>query len=189
MKYKELYKSGGVFTDIFASEYPDEYAAIFIDTPSEILDTYSVLKYGEREIIGAINDDNKDIIISSIICVNLHAWVKQAGVLGEEYDVLRPLIREIESTNNSSRDEQITNDIVHSNKFFNDVDYEGGRKENTDNQKGWQEEQTFTSVERGNRSPKLISEVIKEEIELREHNIKLKVIKDLINEITLTIYK
>ena len=115
--------------------------------------------------------------------------MKQAGVLGEEYDVLRPLIREIESNNKSSRDEQITNDIVHSNKFFNDVDYEEGRKENRDNQTGWQEEETFTSVERGNRSPKLISEVIKEEIELREHNIKLKVIKDLINEITLTIYK
>lgn len=189
MKYKELYKNGGLFTDVFASEYPVEYETIFIDTPSEIIDTYSVLKYGDREIIGAINDDNKNIIISSIICVNLHAWVKQAGILGEEYDVLRPVIREIESTNNLSRDEQITNDIVHSNKFFNDVDYEEGRKENRDNQTGWQEEQTFTSVERGNRSPKLISEVIKEEIELREHNIKLKVIKDLINEITLTIYK
>ena len=66
MKYKELYKSGGLFTDVFASEYPDEYAKIFIDTPSKTLDTYSVLKYGEREVIGAINNDNKNDIISSI---------------------------------------------------------------------------------------------------------------------------
>ena len=189
MKYKELYQSSGLFTDVFASEYPDAYADIFIDTPSFIIDAYSLAKYGEREVIRAINDTNKNVIISSVIGINLHAWVKQAGVLGEEYDLLRPLIREIESLDKTERDEDITNDITHSNKYFNDLDYEDGSRENRTNQTGWQERKTHTSVERGNSSPKLVSTIIAEEIALREHNIKLKVIKDLINEITLSIYK
>lgn len=189
MKYKELYQSGGLFTDVFASEYPDAYADIFIDTPSDVIDGYSLIKYGEREVIGAINDINKNTLISSVISVNLHAWVKQAGVLGEEYDLLRPLIREIESTEETERDEDINNDIIHSNKYFNDLDYEDGRKENRSNSTGRQERKTFESVERGSSYPKPVSAIIKEEIELREYNIKLKVIKDLIDEITLSIYK
>lgn len=189
MKYKELYPNGGLFTDVFIKEYPEEYHTIFIDTPSNVIDGYTLLKYGEREVVRAINDANKNVIISSVIGVNLYAWVKQAGVLGEEYDVLRPIIREIESTDNSSRDEQKTDDTVHSNKYFNDEDYEDGRKENRANQTGWQEQKISTSTERGNSSPKSISTIITEEIELREYNIKLKVIKDLIDEITLSIYK
>lgn len=189
MKYKELYKDGGLFTDVFASEYPDAYADIFIDTPSFIIDAYSLTKYGEREVIRAINEDNKNVLISSVIAVNLHAWIKQAGVLGEEYDLLRPLIREIESLDETERDEDITNDIIHSNKYFNDLDYEDGRKENRSNSTGRQERKTFTSTERGGSNSKPVSTIIKEEIELREYNIKLKVIKDLIDEITLSIYK
>ena len=189
MKYKELYKSGGLFTDVFESEYPDAYADIFIDTPSFIIDAYSLTKYGEREVIRAINDENKNTLISSIIAVNLHAWIKQAGALGEEYDLLRPLIREMESLEETERDEDISNDIIHSNKYFNDLDYEDGRKENRSNSTGRQERKTFTSTERGSSYPKPVSAIIKEEIELREYNIKLKVIKDLIDEITLSIYK
>jgi hypothetical protein len=189
MKYKELYKSGGLFTDVFASEYPNEYATIFIDTQSTILDAYSKTKYGEREVISAITDENKNTIISSVIAVNLPTWVKQAEVLGEEYDLLRPIIREIESTEETTRNEDNTNDITHSNKYFNDLDYEDGRKENRSNTSGRQERKTYYSTERGNNCPKSVSTIIKEEIELREYNIKIKVIKDLINEITLSIYK
>ncbi len=189
MKYKELYKEGGLFTDVFALKYPDEYAEIFIDTPSFVMDAYTLTKYGEREVIRAINDDNKNIIISSIIAVNLHTWIKQAAILGEEYDLLRPLIREIESVEETETDEDVINDITHSNKYFNDLDYEDGRKENRGHQSGRSERKTFESVERGSGYPKPVSAVIKEEIALREYNIKIKVVKDLINEITLSIYK
>lgn len=187
MKYKEL--SGGLFTDIFAVKYPSEYEQIFGDTPSEVVDGYSLLKYGERELVSAMNETNKDIIASSIISINLHTWIKQASVLRAEYDVLNPIIREIESTENSNREEEKTDDTVHSNKYFNDVDYEDGRKENRANQTGWQEQKTSTSIERGNSGSKSVSEVITEEIALRELNIKEKVIKDLINDLTLSIYK
>lgn len=189
MKYKELYPDGGLFTDVFMREYPREYATIFKDTPSNILDVYSLTKYGEREVIGAINANNKNIIISSVISVNLHAWVKQARLLDEEYDILRPLIREIESTDETQREEDVTNDTTHSSKYFNDLDYEDGRKENRATNTGWQERKTHTSIERGSSYPKPVSAILKEEIELREHNIKLKVMRDLINEITLSIYK
>lgn len=189
MKYKELYKDGGLFTDVFESQYPDAYADIFIDTPGFIIDAYSKTKYGEREVIRAINDENKNTIISSIIAVNLPAWVKQAEALGEEYELLRPLIREIESLEETERDEDINSDITHSNKYFNDLDYEDGRKENRSNITGRQERKTYSSTERGSSYPKPVSAIIKEEIELREYNIKIKVVKDLIDEITLSIYK
>lgn len=189
MKYRELYKDGGLFTDVFETEYPNEYATIFKDIPGYIIDIYSLTKYGEREVIRAITDDNKNTIISSIIAVNLPSWVKQAEVLGEEYDILKPIIREIESTEETTRNEDITNDITHSNKYFNDLDYEDGRKENRSNSTGRQERKTYSSTERGNSHPKHISAIIKEEIELREFNIKIKVIEDLIKEITLSIFK
>lgn len=187
MKYKEL--CNGIFTDIFEAKYPAEYEQIFGDTPSEAIEGYALLKYGERELVSAMNETNKDIIVSSIISMNLHAWVKQAKTLSAEYDVLLPTISEIESTDHSSRNEEKTDDTVHSNKYFNDEDYEDGRKENRANQTGWQEQKTSTSTERGNRGSKSVATIITEEIELRELNIKEKVIKDLINDITVSIYK
>lgn len=187
MKYKEL--CAGIFTDIFAKKYMEEYVQIFGDSPSEAIDGYSLLKYGERELVSAMNETNRDIIVSSIIGINLHAWVKQASALSAEYDVLLPTISEIESTDHASRDEEKTDDTVHSNKYFNDEEYEDGRKENRANQSGWQEQKTSTSTERGNRGSKSVTTIITEEIALRELNIREKVIKDLINDITVSIYK
>ncbi len=187
MKYKEL--CNGIFTDIFEAKYPAEYEQIFGDTPSDAIEGFALLKYGERELVSAMNETNKDVIVSSIIGINLHAWIKQASALRAEYDVLLPTISEIESTDHASRDEEKTDDTVHSNKYFNDEEYEGGRKEIRANQSGWQEQKTSTSTERGNRGSKSVSTIITEEIELRELNIKEKVIKDLINDITVSIYK
>lgn len=189
MKFKDVYiDEKGVFTRVFKEEYPTEYKTIFGNTPPESIDIHSVILYGERELMKAITPSNLDTVISTVILMNKEVWVKQATVINDEYDVIKPFVSERIETGKATRDEDVNNDIINSKKYFNDDEFTDGQKETAQTQQGWQENKESTYTQRGYGGTRLISEIIQKELELRQINIIKKVMLSLVKEVTLDIY-
>lgn len=181
-------KVGGLMESIFYKYFPTDYKSIFDSLKPSSVDTYIILTYGEKVLIRAIDLNNHEDIIKSIIEMNLPVWLKQITIFKKEYDVLEPVKRVEERKETNQREEDKTNDIINSKKFFNDGEFTDGQKESEQTQQGWKEEKTYENTERGIGSGKLVSEVIQKEIKLRELNLRKNIINSLIKELTLDIY-
>lgn len=181
-------KVGGLMESIFYKYFPTDYKSIFDSLQPSSVDTYIILTYGEKVLIRAIDLTNHEDIIKSIIEMNLPVWLKQITIFKKEYDVLEPVKRVEERKETNQREEDKTNDIINSKKFFNDGEFTDGQKESEQTQQGWKEEKTYENTERGIGSGKFVSEVIQKEIKLRELNLRKKIINSLIKELTLDIY-
>lgn len=189
MVYKDLHKDGkGIFETVFKKLYTEQYDIIFAQADPVELDMYALTTFSGKKLISAITPENYTYIISSVINVNVHSWVKQAEAMGVVYDILKPSVRVTEFTETASRDENRTNDKTNSKKYFDDAEFTDGTKETAETQQGWQETKSRTSSDSGIGAGVSVSGVIQKEVTLRELNIRTKVIYQLIDEITLSIY-
>lgn len=189
MKYKELFAAKGIFADVFNSEYPTEYAAIFGDIQPEKLDVYALLNYGEQTLFPTITADNYKSIVSAVISVNLQPWQRESAAMLAEYDVAAPLTSETETTETVTEMESSDGTELGADKAFNNTDFTDGERTTTTDAKNRQQERKTTEKSKGNGQSKSISTEIAKELELRRDNWRKNVIFALVNEITLSIYE
>ena len=104
MKFKELFTTdNGIFGTVFSPDFPDEYQKIFGDALPKTLDVYAVMTSGNKMLSDSITAENYKDIVSSVIKVNVAGWVKQAEAMTAEYDVLKPVTREVNRTETRTR--------------------------------------------------------------------------------------
>ena len=189
MKYADTYKEKkGIFETIFLAEYPVEYAKIFGDINPKNVDMMALLQHGNKTLIYAIDHANYIDAISSVIVMNVGTWVKTAEVLALEYDVINPITGEMTISETATREENRTNDITNSKKYFNDGEFTDGQRETAETAQGWEETKNRTHSNSGIGNSNNISESIQKEIDLRQLNYQKKVISLLVSDITLDIY-
>ncbi|UWG73978.1 MAG: hypothetical protein [Bacteriophage sp.] len=190
MKFKELFTTdNGIFGTVFSPDFPDEYQKIFGDALPKTLDVYAVMTFGNKLLSDSITADNYKDIVSSVITVNVAGWVKQAEAMTAEYDVLKPVTREVNRTETRTTDETSESENLMSDKVYNDTDFNQNNKENETGSKNKTETVTVSDIESGNGTNKNISENIQKEIELRKINFRKNIIFALLQEITISIYE
>ena len=94
------------------------------------LDVYAVMTFGNKLLSDSITADNYKDIVSSVITVNVAGWVKQAEAMTAEYDVLKPVTREVNRTETRTTDETSESENLMSDKVYNDTDFNQNNKEN-----------------------------------------------------------
>lgn len=190
MKFKELFTTdNGIFGTVFSPDFPYEYQKIFGDALPRTLDVYAVMTFGNKLLSDSITADNYKDIVSSVITVNVAGWVKQAEAMTAEYDVLKPVTREVNRTETRTTDETSESENLMSDKVYNDTDFNQNNKENETGSKNKTETVTVSDIESGNGTNKNISENIQKEIELRKINFRKNIIFALLQEITINIYE
>ncbi len=122
MKYKELFTdNNGLFTNIFAKYYTAEYNTIFGENTSELVDTYTRLNFGGRELMHGLTEGDYINNVRSVISLYVGEWVKGARVMQEEYNAVLNVSRQLERDINTTNNENYTNTDEESNKVFNET--------------------------------------------------------------------
>ena len=189
MKFKELFTAdNGIFGTVFRPKFQPEYLVIFGTVPPKTLDTYAFMNFGNKMLSDSITVDNYKDIVSSVITVNVAGWVKQAEAMSAEYDVLKPVTREVNRTDTRTTDETSESENIMADKVYNDTNFNQNNKENETGSKNRTETVSRKDIERGIGINKNIAENIQKEIELRKISFKKNIIFALLQEITINIY-
>lgn len=190
MKFNELFTTGnGIFETIFQPDFPDDFSQIFGDTLAKSLDLQATMLYGNRLLLDAVTTETYRDIVTSVISMNVSNWVKQAKTMNSEYDVLKPVIHEINRTETRTTDETNESENTTSEKVYNDTEFNENNKEHGTGTNNKTETVTVTDTESGIGSNKNISETIQKEMMLRAINWKKNIIFALVKEITIDIYE
>ena len=190
MKYNELFTQGnGIFEEVFAPEYPTEFADIFGDTDPKKLDVYALLNFGGRTIVSSINPDNVKDVVSAVIAVNVQGWEREAAAMLADYDVLNPTTEERTVTETETTNESTDGTETGSNVPFNDTEFSDTDKTSITDNKARTSERKTTETSKGTGAGKSISQEIAKELQLRRDNWRKNIIFALVNEITTKIYE
>lgn len=189
MKIIDLYPDPkhGLFTEVFKSNYPTEYAAIFGDMDSVGLDTLVLLNYSERECINTITQANANEYIKNVIALSVSNWVRVASAYNAQYDVLNPVQQQTTREDKTTENANNNNTNVSSNKPYNETDFVEYDKDSTtyDNTRTNNVTSTQKVVGLGSKSP---TDELTKEIEFNLQNWRKSIIFAIINDITKLIY-
>ena len=189
MKVNEVFTvENGLFEKIFQPLFPVLYQSIFGTDEPKVLDIDLRFKYGNKNLVDTITNDTATEIVKSVITVKFDEWQKQIQVFNKEYDVLSPVTSKETETTNNTVDETGNNNTVDSSVTFNNGDFNNDTKQQRDSTGNRQETGSKTIVKNGIPSSVPVSEVIQKEIALRKTNFKTQVMKEVIEEITTSIY-
>lgn len=189
MKIIELYPDpqNGLFTKVFKANYPEQYNKIFGELDSVGLDILVILKYGEKEVLNTITQENANNYAKNVIGLMLSNWVKVADAYNATYNVLEPSNKTTTKTNNATESENNTNINVSSNKPFNTTTFEEYDKDNNTSDKTRTNKTEVTEVVTG-LNGKSATDELQKEIKLNLQNWRENIIFAIINEITKSIY-
>ena len=189
MKIIDLYPDPkhGLFTDVFKTNYPTEYAAIFGEMDSVGLDTLVLLNYSQRECINTITQENANEYIKNIIALSVSNWVRVASAYNAQYDVLNPIQQQTTREDKTTESANNSNTNVSSNKPYNETDFVDYDKDisTKDNTRTNNVTSTQKVVGLGSKSP---TDELTKEIEFNLQNWRKSVIFAIINDITKLIY-
>lgn len=189
MTYRELFTGeNGIFASVFFTNFADDYASIFGDTPASELDTFAVLNYGGRLLNPNITAENCKDIASAVISVYVQGWKLEAAAMLASYDVTNPTMQqrtvtESETENTSADGSDTASDIA-----FNENDFSDRSKQTTTDTTDRTKERTSTEKITGVGSGKTLPEEIAKEVALRRDIWKKSIIFALVSELTLKVY-
>ncbi len=189
MKFNELFTdTDGIFAQVFSVDFPDLYKVIFGTNDPVILDRWTWLKYGSRELLETVTADTFANFVGSVIAVNADKWTNVVNLLAKQYDCLKPTVKETTTTTTATTATSETNEDINAKKVFNDEQFNDNERSQTNGTGSRQDEQITNYSESGVGSGVLNSTVIQKEKELRQDDYRRTVIAELVNEITLSIY-
>lgn len=189
IRFRDIFTAdSGIFTNVFAVEQPTAFAAIFGDTTAAELDLYAYQQYADKLLMPYITDSTYYDTVKTIISVCLSKWESIADAMQAEYSYLEPVRTQRTYTDTKTVTSSTSDSNVKSIKVYNDDDYNDNER-NTGTGTGNRTDTDAVSEDiKGIGSGVQYSDVIQKEIELRNYNYKHEIVKDLINNITLSIY-
>lgn len=184
--FGELFPRDNGLWVLISNTFATEYVSIFGNVQPSLLDNRNDIMYSDKPLIGVLSEANRDIIITDLAGVYIYDWVTAAEALKAKYAITE--LVDVDTTETSS-----TNDNTYSgtslggNKRFDDtniVDDTRTTDNNTTNIKG-----TTTTT---HKSTKQLSDTRKRSLEVfcdKLEHLQLRINKQLINEITLSLWK
>ena len=189
MKFNELFTdSDGIFAAVFATDFPELYATVFGANDPVILDRWTYLKYGGRELLDTVTSDTYKNFVGSVIAINANKWTKVITLLNKEYDPLNPTVKTVTTTKTATTATSDTNESINAKKVFNDEQFNDNDRNQNNGTGSRQDDESTNSTESGVGGGTPYSTIIQKEKELREDDYRRTVIAEIVNEITLTIY-
>lgn len=189
MKFNELFTdSDGVFSTVFAADFPELYATVFGTNDPVILDRWTYFKYGGREVLETVTGDNYKNFVGSVIAINADKWTKVITLLNKEYDPLNPTVKTVTTTKTATTATTDTNESINAKKVFNDEQFNDNDRQQDNGTGSRKDDESTNSTESGLGGGTPYSTIIQKEKELRQDDYRRTVIAEIVNEITLTIY-
>lgn len=189
MKVKDLFTIDNGIFDVWY-DLP-ESGDIFKVLPVGVkhANTLVLLNYGNKTLSDIVNKDTYKNIIESIIDVNYNRWLRLAQALNVEYDVLKPVAST--ETHETSLNRQHDNDSTRfeAEKAFNDDDFTDSERTTGKDTDNITETTTTTVTKNLTVSANNVATVIQRELTLRETNLLLKIIGEIVYNITVDIYE
>lgn len=189
MKYNELFNNTtgiGVFENIFYTDYPDLYNALFGDTLPKTLDIFAYKFYGYRTLLSGITADDYKNSVVAVIELFGDKWRKQTNALATEYSILNAPVKTTthnETTTTTGTDADTTTE---SNKVYNDTDYNETHKTERNGNNSADGTRVYTTTETGYSGN--AADAIRKEYDLRSINLKRNIVADLVRTLTIDIF-
>lgn len=189
MKFNELFTdSDGIFATVFAVDFPDLYSTVFGANDPVMLDRWTHIKYGGREMLDTITSDNYKNFVGSVIAINADKWTKVINLLNKQYDPLNPTVKTVTTTKTSTTATTDSNEIINAKKVFNDEQFNDNNRQQEGSTGSRKDDESTSRTESGLGGSTPYSTIIQKEKELRQDDYRRTVIAEIINEVTLTIY-
>jgi hypothetical protein len=190
MKFNELFTAdNGIFAQVFKTDFPDLYTTCFGSVEPVMIDRWAWIKYGGRELLETVTADTYKNFVSSVIAVNADKWTNVAELLAKKYDCLNPTVKTVTTTKTATTATTEANENINAQKAFNDEQFNDGQRNQTNGTGSRQDDESTTSTENGLGGGTIYSTVIQKEKALRQDEYKRTVVAELVDEITLNIYK
>lgn len=189
MKFNELFTAdNGIFTQVFKADFPELYTTCFGTIEPVMLDRWTNIKYGGRELLETVTADTFKNFVGSVIAINADKWANVANLLAKQYDCLNPTVKTVTTTKQATTATTEANENINAQKAFNDEQFNDGQRNQTNGTGSRQDDESTTSTENGLGSSTLYSTIIQKEKALREDEYKRTIVAEIVNEISLTIY-
>ena len=190
MKLNELFTAdNGIFAQVFKPDFSELYTTCFGTIEPVMLDRWTNIKYGGRELLATVTADTFKNFVGSIIAINAGKWANVANLLAKQYDCLNPTVKTVTTTKTATTATTEANENINAQKVFNDEQFNDGQRNQTNGTGSRQDDESTTSTENGLGGGTLNSTVIQKEKALRQDEYKRTIVAEIVNEITLTIYK
>lgn len=190
MKIKDLFsdvENGGVF-NVFWDECTDDFCYLFPDVGIKTLNSMLLLTYGNKILTDLITKENYKLIIKSVIAVNLERWKRLKDVLNTKYNVLAPVESTETHETTADRQQDSDNTRFEAQKSFNDEDFTDNERSKGNDTQTTKEQTTTTIKKQSGVSSRPVADVLQSELKLREKNLHLQIIGEIVYDITIDIY-
>lgn len=174
------------FFSLFKRLFPTEYDTIFGEIPTASLDIYVNFAFGSKLLLSAITYDNWQTILEAVIRVHLRNWVQLGTLNNIDYDVLDTTTSQTIQTRNSSSTDTDNGTNANSSKPFNETELVEYERNDNDNTNTKESNETVTTVTKGIKGS--VADTLINDLQWRKEHIKLQIVGELINEITVSIY-
>lgn len=174
------------FFSMFKRLFPTEYTTIFGEIPSVSLDIYVNFAFGTKLLLSAITYDNWQTILEAVIRVHLRNWVQLGTLNNIDYDVLDTATSQTIQTRSISSTDTDNGTNANSSKPFNETELVEYERNDNDNTNTKESNETVTTVTKGINGS--VADTLINDLQWRKEQIKLQIVGELINEITVSIY-
>lgn len=190
MKYNELFTPDkGIFATIFKPNYPEQYGVIFGQTIPQTYDVLTSFKCGDKTLVNAVTIETYKDIVSAVIAVNVDNWVKAANIMLTEYNVLKPVKREITRQTTGNNNETSNDSKTDNSKAFNDTDFSPESKGTSESTKSHTNQQTVVESVVGIGESKNTTDILQKEFDFKLEKWRESIIFAIVNEITISVYE
>ena len=189
MKFSDLFPSAndGIFT-VFGSEYATEFEAIFEGIDATDLNRVALALYGNKVVLGYVNQDNWRMIVKTMIALHVKGWERAYDALSEEYSALTPVTRRKTKTGTQSDDIDDDNTNLSGNKPYNEDTFKDNERQTQT--KSRTAKTTYNITETVNASGAgNVQENIDKELALRMKSLQRQIMQSIVSEITLEVYE
>lgn len=190
MKFNELFTTPttGIFT-VFSTDYPDEFKTLFGRLTAYNLNQRAIQRYGNRTLASYVNDTNYMDIVKTCIELNSYAWIKSKEALTTSgYNLTGHTITRSKTGGETfNRNDNGTNTTA--KKPFNESTFNDEEKDARVNDTKESREYNLTDSANYADNGRTVIDSIQKEINLRKIRLQERIIRELVNELTLTIYE
>lgn len=184
--FAEIFPIDDGLWSLIHKKFESEYYQIFGNIDPAQLDLRNVLKYGERIVLNTIVPDTRDVNVIGLVSVYINDWVTAVEALKAKYAITELVdVDTMESV--TTTDNTYNGTSLVGNKRFDDtsiVDDNRTTDNNTTANKGTTTTK-HTSTKQLSDTRKRAMEVFYDKLE----HLQLRINKQLINDITLLLWK
>ena len=183
-----LNSKGGIFGKYFVNLYPDEFKQIFKETPAKYLDTYTLVTFGGRTVLPAVVE-RFDEYLAATLDLGIHQWLRLAAAMRADYDATKPLMFENTQVSEGTTDNADDTETLNAVKAFDDTELIDNQRDKQKTNKSQNERHSATSIQVGLGVSRNYRRLVQDEKELRELRWQQEIVNQIVNSITLQIWK